>query len=378
MDLFSARQLSSRLLGALLAAAGGLLLVAASGVLAKRSWAPPIEILAGLAGTFVGATLMTIQVVTGDPDGRIAAWAAIALGSLAIAIVVARACGTHLLPELRRVRFLASALSISAILGIVQYWQTSAYAPTAAPGLSVIPRLAELPQTKISGNSFIPIRMTIEIENTSSSKVGVLASLYRLDGVALESQASAPMDVSPRFGRALAQPQSESPIEISRFVRAHGGAVVAAGTPLPEDSWFEPNQTYTTSRVVYVPSSRKIPLLTLRVDLFVGKGDRLFLRDPNARPKPLPLENGGTGFLAERGVQETSVVHWLTRDDRRVVVGAITADPAERVPALDFYFTKHGTTLNESYDRRLKHDYSVADDFAFTDLALKAGDPNGR
>jgi hypothetical protein len=164
-------------------------------------------------------------------------------------------------------------------------------------------------------------------------------------------------------------------MSVSRFTRREELSLIGAGTPILDQSWFEPHQRYTMSFVAHVPSNLKLDLLRLRVDMVVAKGDRLFLGDKLAGPSEQSLEGGGRGIITEWAIQDRSLVHRLTSDSRRLVTEVILDNPGSprtAHPQLGVYIYRTSAGWDPGYDTRMQRVYFIANNFSFAELPLSA------
>lgn len=134
-DAVAGTEISVRLVGSLLLAAGVVLLAGAAGLLRRTADGLSLAMISALLGVAMGIMTFLAQTVNDEPDRRLLAWGAMIVVSGAAALYIrARA-----LPEERvksiwsRLPILKSTISIGFLISLAQFWYSQIYLPTTAP-----------------------------------------------------------------------------------------------------------------------------------------------------------------------------------------------------------------------------------------------------
>lgn len=343
LDLLSAANLQYKLIGLAFTVAG-LVLLAGSAVLVRDTWrwkrGRVAAVAAGVAGVFVGGYLLVLQYRAPDlPGSRLppfltwAPWAVVVVASVSAAVLGWRSTEDHAADQVTWTaiggRLFAGGLSVTVLFSGVNWWYTQQYQPgTTAAALTVTAELRPAPATAQGKTDDAPephvFEGTITVENVSSTKVQIVASLYQVTTVThgLRDQMEGINEVDRerqqvacfleelapvtdpecdqphiyRYGQFSAgDPRAEDDYPISRTSQPIAAQTLQLGHIVGDGSWLEPEEAFEHNLVVHVPGrgepggSPGLEELHLSAWLAVAQGSRLVLeRVPGHGPEMVP------------------------------------------------------------------------------------------
>lgn len=378
-DVFAAHGLGSRLFGALLAVAGLIMLIAATGVARRATWHVALSMVGSFAALLVGLALVLAQWEASRSSGALLLWLAVVVASM-IALLLSVGQGVpEVSKAVRRVQLVAV---VGMTLGVAQFVFTTVYGPgVAGPHLTLTSTLE--PVGNKEGRLAVKARITIE--NTGSRKIVLVDSLYRIIGqrVVGESEGAnnKPLAFVKELGRAAASARpSVDSIAATRQADESQGAVVRVGQLVERGFWFEPGESMTREFVVHAPSGR-YDLLRLGAELTIADPGRLELSDlPILGPKTgAYIPNKAYSVVdTEWEIRETSWVRRMTRGDNVLWSRWLLAGPGERLlPSMTAYVDER----DEAFDPwrggvfpnrigRLSEEYSLIKTYTHAELSL--------
>jgi hypothetical protein len=335
-DLLFASDLGPRVLAAAVFAICLGLVVSSVGLEREQAWAFAPAVVSGFGATLASGLCFVAQWSNYIHDARLFLWAGLA-ASLGLGTVVLWREGRVDLGLFarRRVQALASLLSIGAVVSVAQFWNAAVRVPpTAAPSVTIVPRLKELP-----GNG--PMRRlhgTIQVRNTSETKVWVLGALYNVLGGRAYDRPKSLGEFSEAMQSTFVTPSLLD--SASRHVTKGYKRVIETGQLLGPGTYFVPGDEATFDLAVYAPKDA-YDLVRLEATLLLGK-DSLVLEDARqptgcdvadepvvpaavraeAEQEPAQpcatTESGVRSIVAEYPVRDTSWFGRLFRGDRVV------------------------------------------------------------
>jgi hypothetical protein len=172
----------------------------------------------------------------------------------------------------------ATGITLSFAWGLFQFLYVNEFnAIQAGAALNIEAEIEEFsaPQASSGLRTFV---VDVTLQNVSDTKVQVVSSLYS----AALSRTNAHASIDREFyDEAIAdgddgQGPTENP-SASRYSNSSSRQVIEFGRVTEEGWYFEPNETFATQIVVEVPDDRSFNHLSLSMDLWVARGDRLTL-----------------------------------------------------------------------------------------------------
>jgi hypothetical protein len=347
LDFLSAANLQYKLIGLVFAVAG-LIMLTGTAVLVRERWRRKrgrvAAVAAGVAGVAVGGYLLLMQYRAPDlspsrlpPFPAWVPWAGVVLASVAGALLGWRSTKEHADEQLTWTAIgkplFAGGLSVTVLLGGVQWWYTQQYQPnTIAAALTVTTELRPAPASSAESAGDMPnphmFEGTIKVKNVSDTKVQIVASLYQvtrvthdvrgqIDGinevdrqrqqVACFLEELAPVTDPEcdepgifRYGQFSAgDPRLQDDHPISRTSIAKEFQTLQLGQIVPDIAWLEPEEEFEHNVLVHVPEQEMVsgapeesPTLTsleLSAWFAVAQGSRLVLdRVPSHAPEMVP------------------------------------------------------------------------------------------
>jgi hypothetical protein len=282
-DLLVAAEISVRLWGTLVFAAGAVLVAGAVGLRHATSRGRALAMVAALVGVALGVMTFLVQVVSDEPDDRLLGWGAIiALSGGAVYVVRA------VMPEEERglgvwkqLPVLKSVVSVGVLISVGQFWYTAIYVPTTAPAnLTLEPTLSQ----QLQGDRQV-LRLSVTVRNTSGTRVNVLASY--LDLTVWDAGLGRGDDAGYLGQVAESHDASDTPAE--RYLAVRSGKSVLHASPVPDGTYFEPGETITYDFVTWVPKGL-YTLASATIQLTIARGRTLALE--LAQPKRTASRDG--------------------------------------------------------------------------------------
>ena len=347
-DTVAGTEIMVRVWGTLVLGAGCVLIAGAWGLHRGSLRGRSLAMVAALLGVALGAFTFFAQAVNDEPDGRLAAWAAIVVLSAASAWVVRSTTPLEHRGQgvLSALPVLKSVVSIGVIVSLAQFWYTSIYIPTTAPAsLTFEPSVRPV----ASGEQLV-LMGSVTVRNTSDTRVNLLASSLRLVGETLGER-----DEEAFTNDALSTFEANEPGTYQ--VLGQGvtdRTVVAEGPLLPHGHYLEPGETVTQPIVSRVPRDTYDEAV-LEAFVVIARGQTLALE--SAPPRPGPITDDG--LVVVTPIPEAGWLRRLTRGDRYVRVDYSSdpeVDPEVRfVPEADA-----GAAADDDFDERMWRFYGAS------------------
>ena len=289
-DLSSALTLEYRLLGLVFVVVAAAMLAAAYCISYKElryAWGFTIGASAGVLGVGVGLYLFISQ--WGYPHRRLVIlWGIFTAFSTLSLLLLPRsdpkvstpdgntAPRATSPPEINPRRWSAftkavASLGISATLiwGAMEFWYSNQYIPsTLGAALVISPTFKDV--GPLGGLRVFSVEVVVK--NTSSTKVRVLTSLYKVEGARNTELVKSDASFFSQFdtvGRGRT---------VSRFHDGDTEDIVQFGKLLEDNWYFEPGEELRTQLLIYVPP-HKYDRLRFIADIVVAKGSRLILEE---------------------------------------------------------------------------------------------------
>jgi hypothetical protein len=374
-DLFVVSEVGVRITSVFLILAGAVLCFGAVALLLVR-WRTrfALGILGSVVAFLVALFLLLARLSSGDPRGGWDwLWPSIMLLSTAIALMLWRRGGPLLRASTstKRIRALASAITIGAIVSAAQFWYSSFYLPAAAsPTISVD---AELTKTAVRGQNVV-LSGTVTAKNETDVRVNVLGSAYQVVGMKVDRKA--PVHQSD-VGFAL---MYETPAR--RYTRVKDSRVVQASEVMPNRSFFDKGEEVTRSFITYI-NRKRFDAAALRMNLVVARRKLVVSPDPESEP----TIKAGTGqieykqYLASQGWLRA-----LTRGRRYVKVREAMFSRSVHPlrcyyhPTLEVYVDREGRAPDSSrgcddYNQDLAEFYGLVGTGTSDEVHLDTGSP---
>jgi hypothetical protein len=138
------------------------------------------------------------------------------------------------------------------------------------------PHLVMTSEMEIIGveNSMTAVRVKVDIHNSSKRKIAVLSSWYHIAGSRIDSYELE----NTEFSAALKRNMNDRNIikRTPRYFYDIDFMIIEAGKLLDESWWFEADEKFTKSFIVFVPAN-KYDLIKLRADVNVAKNIEPFV-----------------------------------------------------------------------------------------------------
>lgn len=322
--------LSVNATGALLLAAGVLVLWAAGVLIADLAGIVPAQVwsarlvLSSCLVVAVGAFFFLIaEIASVENDWRV-------LGSATIVGCLALASFGVLRRKVKVTVGKAGPLLlglVGTVFGVFQFWYAQQYLPTRQP--PALEATTTLEPIGVSVGGLDGYKATLSLKNAGSTKVLAIAGAYMISGSQIPPREPVPSPerVLEPFVKLL---YSQAPDPYAGRFSRHAGeksqTILQAGRLFAENRYFEPGQELSREYVVFVPSCR-YGLLRLRGEVVVAKGALLRLGD---QIPPVPgffHDPGRVGVYAFWHVEDNSWVHdILDGKEQSILVNYVTND----------------------------------------------------
>lgn len=381
-DVFAARGLGSRLFGALLAAAGLIMLIAATGVVRRAAWHVALSLVGSFAALLVGLALLLAQWDVGGRSGELLVWLGVVVASMTALVLSLGQGASEVSKAVRRVQLVAVA---GMVIGVAQFAFTTVYGPTVAgPHMTLTSTLEPVGEKA----GFVAVKARITLDNTGDRKIVVVDSLYRVVGqrVVGEEKRGNKDEFSfvDELGRAAAAgfPGLDN-VAATQGADESRGAVVRAGQLTERGFWFEPGESLTSEFVVHAPSGR-YDLLRLAAELTIADHGLLDLGDkPVLGPKigAYSPDKRLTVLETKWEIRETSWVRRMVRGDNVLWSRWLLAGPGELLlPYMLAYVDERDATFDPWQGKpvpgrvvRLTGEYGVISTYTRAELSLFPG-----
>jgi hypothetical protein len=344
-DTVAGTEITVRLLGGAVCAAGVILIAGAYGLHLDTKTGRGLAMVASFLGAGLGLLTLVAQVVNDEPDRRLVLWALVIALSLAAAWLVHEATPKKERAEIwNQLPILRTVVSAGIVLSLAQFWYTSIYLPTTAPAsLTLEPKLEQ----KRQGNDVI-LQGTVTVHNTSGTRVSVIGTV--LDVSAAEVRGGDDVgdyEFDQRVTRAH-KPTLEATTLGRRFASPGAPTVIARGPLLQEQSYFEPGETITIPIIAWLPA-RKFDVAETTVTFVIARSRALALE--NATPRQNGLE-------IMREIPEAGWLRRITRGDRFLHVSYAPGTESNPLPIVVFSPDK-SERLREQFNTRMWEFYGV-------------------
>ncbi|HEX8123612.1 MAG TPA: hypothetical protein VF549_20345 [Solirubrobacteraceae bacterium] len=310
-DTAVGHEISVRLTGTAILAAGLLLIAGAVGFRKSDPQGDALATVAALLGAALGVMAFVAQAVNDDPDSRLVLWAAIVLVSVAVWWFVR----WQMTDEERkqgifsRLPVLKSTVAVGLLISFAQFWYSTIYTPTLEPvSLTVEPKF-EAPEKR--GNRLV-VRGTVTVRNTSKSRIIVVASSLM---VSVDRVGRKP--VIDGFDKAKREANAERRDAAARYPLT-GAVEILRGRFVSDDFYFEAGETVTRPFIAWVPYDRERHYDVARVDVsFVGTRPSIGSVEDDAAIRKTNIEGG---LAVTRSIPADGWLDSLTRADRFLIV----------------------------------------------------------
>jgi hypothetical protein len=297
----------------------------------------------------------------GEHDGRVIVWGAIVIASGLAALALWRTNPPRIgLAASRLVLGLVGFFSLSAVIGVAQFWYTTQYLPAnERVSLSVESTLRRLDSSP-SGDV---MELVLTVRNTSQVPAEILGSVYRISGSNALPIAASDRAMRGRFNRLALNGET-----VTRYRRQSDWDLVQAGRIFGFGWWLDAEEEFTRVAVIRTPHDR-YDTLRSQAEILLAKQRSLNLGYENGRSRFLKRARWHVrGFKLIWPIEETSWFRDLTRDDREVQVKWITAMDGEarasRFPRVRGVITQAGEEA--SPEELLDYGLQTADLYGLT------------
>jgi hypothetical protein len=404
-DVFVAAEVSSRT-GGFLLLFGGLVLVAVSIALLmptkkwspRRGWAPRAGMYVAAIGVAIGASLIFAQasspdggpqsivlLVTlvaplvvfaragwglarllaltaavlalgylclraGDHDVRVVIWVLIVAVSGLASLVLWRTNPAKVAVSVSKVLLGAIGfVSLSAVLGIAQFWYTTQYLPSS----ELVSLSVESTLRRLGGDGRTDVvELRLIVQNTSPIPAEILGSVYRVSGSDVRPVGRSDLDMKRRLGRPVLYGEA-----ISRYGRNSDWDLVQAGRVFGYGWSLDADEKFSRIALIHVPHGR-YDTLRSQAEVLIGKRGALNLDYDSVRLRWLNhAKQHARGIKTIWPIRETSWYRGLTRGDRELRIKWITAADGDRRLGRFPYVRGAITQVGEEASPAEFHDY---------------------
>jgi uncharacterized membrane protein len=310
-DTAVGHEIDVRLTGAAVLAAGVVMLAGAVGLYRRRPRGRALASVAALLGVALGLFTFVAQTVNDDPDSRLIAWGAVIVLSLA-AFTVIRTSARGADDEtgiFAQLPVLKSAVSLGLLLSLVQFWHSTIYLPTRAPVTVTIEPKFDKPVRQ--GERFV-IQGTVTVKNTSGARLIPVATSLVLSGNVV---AKRPVLDRARIERAGRDADKGTHEEAALYPVRPENVILQRGRFLPEDAFFEPDETITRPFIAWSAAKLDLDFVRLDVQLALARATVAPVDDPSV----VETQRTRESTVITRSVPEDGWLQGLTRGPRFVI-----------------------------------------------------------
>jgi hypothetical protein len=358
--------------------------------IARGSRAEALEMLACLIVAVVSLAFVATQLV-GRHIGLL--WPAVQL-AVFVAFVIGSLFGARQLWQSQRRRgrsfklgqfkVLGSAVSLGAVLGLLQFWYTNIYIPgSAEPSLTITPSITSVQLRPTPAGSRVLVDARVDFDNTSGGRLEIVAAEYFSYGTCVYAQSdhSAEQQAEKALrGGAAATLQAEQYRDLVGFGTLSGqGDLINAGET---DHQFivgilKPGYYDMASIALYVVLAR--PTLHLDAPTKVASLTRTTAASAPAPGPPCAhlSPDAATGAASaqvsvtyRREINDDSWIHWLSRGRQYLRIHYSTTPGLESI-ALNVS-PHQASDSSSAYNNAMSRLYGVTDDVAHAGTVLPA------
>ena len=272
-------------------------------------------------------------------------------------------------PRRKLVKNFSAIVTFTGVAAALQFWYTAAFVPfEAAPALSV---QTDMQPAGRSGN-LVAIRASVTVRNTSSAKVVVLASRYRMTAAKVKPRQPYLSGKDQQNSIVAAAKNSSATDSLSTETNTQ---LVKTGPVLPSVQSFDRAEEFHETWLTEVPRDQ-FDAVTLTVDFVVAK-DNVLQLDLQTQQDAFAYPAQSHMYLAKyTDISESSWVRRLIGPSHTVVEvwriddnGAPPADPGEY---LSVYVMSEGSARDALRDntKSVAKFYGLAQTSSHNELSL--------
>ena len=347
-DAVSGGEITVRVVGAMLAGAGAVMLVGAAAFAGAHRSGRALAVVGAALGIVLGALGFLAQVVNDEPDRRLALWATVIVGSVTAALHLHARRSAEERSEglLGRLPFVKSVVSVGVLLSFGQFWLTSVHLPATAPASLTIEAAIER-VVEVDGRLLVQAAATIR--NTSGTRVNVLASAWNVRG----EDALAHRLGNRDFSEAIRQADRGEVLAANRYAGSAEVTIAGHGRVVRDGFYFEPDEAVKVPIVAWLPV-HGYDLAHLDLSVTVARARALALEMQEERPQ---VREADPGVVTVVKIPDTGWVRGLVRGDRYLHV---TYEDDPKAPGTLVSFARDRTSTGPSaFSDRLERFYGV-------------------
>ncbi|MFE0514035.1 hypothetical protein [Streptomyces sp. NPDC058964] len=322
-DVSEALAYTWRFTGILLILASAIVLLAAVAAVdhwIRRSFAYSglVALLGSITAAVSGLMLLIVTLRDGDSRGYLLLWTVLAVGSVWASVNIYRT--SIVIPSPRRV---AAGVAVSAGIAAVNFGYTQLYQPYHAEPNPLLDVTLGSPVLAADKKAFA-LPVTIRFENRSNVGLYLLAPEFHVMGRTVHL--SSTDRLAPQWrndveaGNPLSRREVSQPLHL---VQANNWAVFG--------NWLAAHQSFTTTRIVELPTNTPFDQIQVRASTGIARGDRLSI-ETFGSPTSYSWENphqempkwqaeGTAGYVVYHGrIHENNAIAEHTRDPRFVTI----------------------------------------------------------